>query len=492
MRAVALALLVVSLTTAPAVPADAKSLGPRVVRDAEAGRHTLEAEGQQQQDTATEASISVNPHNPRNAVTVFQAGRVDAGCAQTLGYATTFNGGKTWSYGAFPKLTVANGGTYPLASDPVVAFGPGNVVYANHLMCEETGNDLAISVSTNGGKTWGNPITVPTERTLPLDDKNWITVDTQSGPGHHPGRLYLVWDNVAPVVAMYSDDLAKTWNGPFVVYPGQGIGVVPLVMPNGDLTVVFNGFYPVPAVLAGTSDPGDLAGPSKFMVVTAPSAGSVPTGGPLVFTPPTTVATYRGTDVRVHRAGEDLPTAAADPKTGRLYAGWSDNRFRTDEVNDVVITHSDDGGITWSPVTRVNRGPSDDYVEHFTPAMAVGNDGIVRIAYRQQRQAVQASDIPLDTPFVDTVYQQSTDGVSFTKPLKVNRRVRTDMRFACFSRESAFLGDYAGVAVHGSWAYVVHPEAYRLNKREPADWPPAVHHQRIWVGVVDSDGNGRP
>lgn len=489
MRRVALLLVAVLSTSASVVPAHAAS-GPRVLRDVQAGVHKLSVVPPQQPDTATEPSISVNPRNPLNAVTMFQAGRVDAGCAQINGYGVTFDGGKTWKSGVFPSLTAANGGPVPLASDPVVAFGPNNVVYANHLMCDADFNDLAVSVSTNGGMTWGDPILVPTERTLPLDDKNWITVDNGTGAGHHPGRVYLVWDNVAPVVAMYSDDQAKTWNGPFVVYPGQGIGSLPLVMPNGDLAVVFQGAQVMPALPA--SDPNDVATLDKYLIASAPGAGSLPTGAPLVFLPPTGVGAYRGVDVRVQRAGENLETAAVDPKTGRIYVAWEDNRFRTDVVNDVVITHSDDGGLTWTPVQRVNPGKTDDFVEHFTPAIAVGNDGILRVMYRQQKQAEDELDIPDRTPFIDTYYQQSKDGKTFTKPLKINTKIRTDMRFAAFSRESAFLGDYNQIAIAGSWAYVVRCEAFRINKRERAEWPPYVHHQRAWVSVVDSDGNGRP
>ncbi len=484
--------LMLLLVAGSVAPVEAAARGPRVLRDVQAGAHRLSVEPPQQPDTAVEPSISVNPRNPLNAVAFFQAGRVDAGCAQVNGYATTFDGGKTWKTGPMPKLTMAVGGTYPLASDPVVAFGPNNMVYANSLMCDENFNDLAVSVSTNGGKTWGPPILVPTERTLPLDDKNWMIVDNGTGPGHHPGRIYLVWDNVAPVVAMYSDDQAKTWNGPFVIYPGQGIGSLPLVMPNGDLAVVFQGIQVVPSLPSeGSIDQSDLTVTEKYLISTAPGAGGVPTGAPLVFGPPTGVGSYRGVDVRYHRAGENLETAAVDPRSGRIYVAWEDNRFRTDAVNDIVITYSDDAGLTWTPVRRVNPGKTNDYVEHFTPAIAVGNDGILRVMYRQQKQAVDTLDIPDKTPFVDTYYQQSRDGKTFTKPLKINK-VRTDIRFAAFSRESAFLGDYNQIAVAGSWAYIVRCEAFRLNKRERAEWPPYVHHQRAWVAVVDADGNGRP
>lgn len=183
---------------------------PKVLQDHQAAKHKLVAVPPQQPDTNVEPSIAVNPKDPLNAVAGYQSGRVDAGCAQTLGYATTFDGGKTWKSAPLPKLTVANGGTYPLASDPVVAFGPDNTVYFNSLMCGDAGNDLAFSVSKDGGKTWGDPTLVPTERTFSMDDKNWILVDNSKAPGHHYGRVYMVWDNIAPVVVMYSDDQAET------------------------------------------------------------------------------------------------------------------------------------------------------------------------------------------------------------------------------------------------------------------------------------------
>jgi hypothetical protein len=334
---------------------------------------------------------------------------------------------------------------------------------------------------------------VPTERTLPEDDKNWIVVDNGRGEGHHPGRLYLVWDNVnAPVVAMYSDDQAKTWHGPFIVWPGQGIGTYPLVMPNGDLAVVFRGIYPVPPVFSEDDvTPDDVFAVGKFLIARSPGAGGIPTGGPRVFTPATPIASDRHATSRYQRSGDGLPFATVDPKTGHIYVAWMDNRFREDVTNDIVMTHSDDG-VSWSAVRRVNPGRKDDFMEHFTPAIEAGRDGIVRIMYRRQKQTEDADDIPRRTPFVDTYYQETKDGEKFSAPLKVNTRIRTDIRYAAFSRESAFLGDYNQIAVTGSWAYIVRTEAFRVSKRDKATWPPAVHHQRAWVAVVDSDGNGRP
>lgn len=262
------------------------------------------------------------------------------------------------------------------------------------------------------------------------------------------------------------------------------------MLPNGDLAITFGTIaYPLPAL---TEEPTAEEGLEidKYVIVLCPGAGSVPTGGAIAcFPAPLTVNSDLGTPIRGHRAGDGLPFSAVDPKSGRVFVIWSDNRFRGDVVNDIVITWSDDSGITWTSPTRVNPGFLDDLKEHFTPAIEVGKDGIVRIMYRTQKQ----QETTAGTAPVDTYYQQSTDsGVTFSKPLRINIVKRTDVRFAAYSRASAFLGDYNQVAVGKSWAYIVRCEAYSTKKGEPATFPPTVHHQRTWVSVVDADGDGRP
>lgn len=479
--------------TGPAAPKAKRPKG--VLRDVQAGIDCLAPlTSEQQADTTIEPSIAVNPADPLNAVATYQEGRVDSGCAEAIGFATTTDGGQSWAFGDLPGLTEATGNQeVPLASDPVAAFGPNDHVYINTLPCLADGtDDLALSVSTDGGLTWGDAKFFHVNEELPSTDKNWIVVDNSSAPGHHLGRIYVAWDNIAPVVAAYSDDEGDTWQGPFLLYPGQGIGTIPLVMPNGDLAVVFSTLtHPVPPVHGNPADyEGEVFAAIDHQVISvAPGAGSLPTGAPLVFTPPTGVGAADAQDVRRQRAGEGLPTAGVDPNTGRIYVAWESGRFRTDLANDIVVTSSDDEGVTWSPVTRVNPGPPDDYVDRFTPALGVGPDGAVRIAYRVQYEAPEGADF---SPYVDTFLQTSTDGgETFSAPLKVNS-VRTDVRFAAFSRASAFLGDYSQVAITGSWTYIVRCEAFALSRREPATFPPTVHHQRTWVALVDTDGNGSP
>ena len=183
---------------APHATASAGS-GPRLIHDKEAGRQSAVINGKQvQPDTTTEPSIAVNPANPKNAVAGYQMGRVDGGGDASNGYATTFDGGKTWKYGTIPGLTKRNGGEFDRASDAVIAFGPKNVVYYSSLVFNDgsgEGGDalrsaIVNSTSHDGGRTWDKPTVVIDDSGGGLNDKNWEVVDNGTGTGHHTGRLH--------------------------------------------------------------------------------------------------------------------------------------------------------------------------------------------------------------------------------------------------------------------------------------------------------------
>jgi len=508
-----------------------------LLRDRQASQFTLHKhdclpsnkaqENCNQTDTEIEPSIAVNPSNPLNAVVVFQSGRQGSAGDTDNGWASTFDGGRTWIHGLLPGLTTAVGGPFERASDAVVAFGPNNTVYANSLVFNYTVNDtglpdpigsaiigatgasirsaLSINVSHDGGRTWDAPIFLQDDKLGGLIDKNWITVDNGTGAGHHTGRVYVVWDRVAPVLAAYSDDEGKTWNGcgpaavsgagspdgtyvsgaiGCVIYPGQGIGALPYVMPNGDLDVLFlTDAAPVPVLHPSVGE--ELAEPvpgvTKITLARSPLAGSLPTGAPLVFTPPVSAAVDDSNGVRQQRASDGIPAAAVDPASGTIYVVWDDGRLRSDASNDILIVSSQDG-ITWTSPVRVNTGAENDNVDHFNPSVSVGPNGEVRVAYRQRREA--ATNGSTFDSHVYAYFQTSHDGGStWSPPLRVNTP-DSDMDYGAQSRGGTFLGDYEASAAAGALTYVVHIEPQRLNPHEPRVFPPVYHHQRTWVAVV--------
>src|SRR5947209_16770576 len=146
---------------------------PQLVRDVKTGVDKLGTQiagtdpiqDYVQPDTQIEPSIAVNPANPKNVVAVYQEGRIASGGDATNGFASSFDGGATWSSGELPKLThqVGQGGIWERASDAVAAFGPNNVVYANSLVFdqdEDSGlpSGIAVNVSKDGGRTWSDPV----------------------------------------------------------------------------------------------------------------------------------------------------------------------------------------------------------------------------------------------------------------------------------------------------------------------------------------------
>ena len=476
-----------------------------------------------QPNTQIEPAIAVNPGDPNDVVTAFQIGRVDPGGDANNGFATSLDGGTSWSYGNLPGLTRhapaptttanlcptdPNPEPFDRASDASVTFGRdpsgkalgGYFVYAQSLVFDDTScnglpSGMAINASSDGGRTWTRATILESDAIGGLNDKNWILADNGTGPGHHPGRVYVVWDRVVPVVYSYCDpdvqaptasrpgcDIADNWssvhnNSWYLLFPGQGIGTMPVVMNSGDLGVMFTSLTANPCSVPSTDQPSCSPGGNQIEFGVIPGAGSVPWPAPLPPTTwaPVTVATYDSNGVEDQRAG-GLPQVAYDNKTGDAFIAWEDNRFRTDggctppcsNQNDAVIavskplTQGGDAGYVWSSPVRVNPGPTNNYVDHYNTMIAVGADGILRVGYRQRYEPKGMSPIAAGPSAIQTYYQESRNqGATFSAPIQVNTEVQTDPSFGAFSRGGLFQGDYQMLAAgRFDETFVVRDEAF--------------------------------
>jgi hypothetical protein len=393
-------------------------------------------------DTQAEPDIAMDPHDPNDVVAVVQQGRFPSeGGASGISFAASLDGGRHWSDGTLPGLTLGAGGEFERATDPAVAFGPDGSVYANTLPfnTSDCRNGIAVNRSDDGGLTWNQPVLVQDDLSCSaFNDKNWIAVDTfPASP--HAGRIYVAWFRSGPIVMRYSDDRGAHWSSLKTVV-SSGSGAIPLVQPNGDLTVV----YQTASIKALTShDGGDS------------------------FDPAVTINSFQGSEPPDMRTGA-LPTAAVDPTSGVLYAGWQDTRFRTRGLNDIVLSRSTDGGQTWSSLVRVNPDPVTSKLDHFTPDVAASN-GFVHVTYRTRNNAGGPSNL------VDERYIVSEDGgLTFGGELVLGPPA--DLDFAADSN-GKFLGDYMGVAASSRFVHAVW-----CASSDPGNGDP--FHQTTWSGTV--------
>ena len=289
-------------------------------------------------------------------VSAFQVGRIFGGGAADIGFATSTNGGKSFSNGFLPGTTTAVNppGIYSAVSDASVAFDARHGVWLiSFLGLSPNGSgavDVLVSRSTDGGLTWSNPVVV--NNSGHFNDKNWTACDnTASSPFY--GHCYTEFDDntLRDLIQMStSSDGGQTWGAALpTANSAHGIGGQPLVQPNGTVIVPINGF-------AGRN----------FLMVSFTSAD----GG----------ASWSKTNIIAkvgfhHAAGGirdsiPLPSAEMDA-SGKVYAVWQDCHFEpTCNASDLLLSTSTDGK-SWSKLTRIPLDPRGSGVDHFFPGVAV-------------------------------------------------------------------------------------------------------------------------
>ncbi len=180
--------------------------------------------------------------NGSTLVAAFQTGRIVPGGSTDIGWATSTDGGTTWSHGFLPGLTTGVEGTgpYDAASDPAVAYDAKHGMWMiASLPLSNTSTTPAVAVSrSNDGLSWQSPVSV--DPTATSSDKNWIACDSWATSPHY-GNCYVEWDdpsNADEIVMSTSTDGGLTWGSPVsTANSATGIGGQPLVQPNGTVVV---------------------------------------------------------------------------------------------------------------------------------------------------------------------------------------------------------------------------------------------------------------
>ena len=283
-------------------------------------------------------------------VAAAQAGRFFDGGASGIVFARSVDNGASYTSGTLPGLTVFQGGPFARVTDPSVAHDRKHGVWmvsSLGLDASIRGTAVVVNRSTNGGATWGNPVTVRAATGTQDFDKNWTVCDnTTSSPFF--GTCYTVWDdfgNGNRLLISFSTDGGLTWTPSTTPNVGV-IGGQPVVQPNGNVVV-----------------PLDNASETA-LGFTISTNGGVSFGQAFTITSITAKVDPGGI-----RSGP-LPSAelAGD---GKIFVVWEDCRFRANcSTNDLVFVTSMNG-TTWSAVQRIPIDATNSTVDHFLPGVGV-------------------------------------------------------------------------------------------------------------------------
>ena len=363
-------------------------------------------------------------------VSAFQVGRVFGGGSSTIGWATSTDGGATWSRGFLPGITTNGGGGYLQASDASVAYDAQDHVWLiSTLGLNGTRVDVLTSRSTDGGRTWGNPIVTATGSL----DKNWIVCDNTTTSAFY-GNCYTQYDITSgnQIRMKRSTDGGLTWGAALSPSGGAtGLGGQPVVRPNGTVLVPY---------LATNADQ-------------IRSFRSVDGG-----------ATWRATvlvsSISHHTVAgglreESLPSAEIDA-AGTAYVAWADCRFRTNCArNDIVVSEST-SETTWAAPYRVPIDATSSTVDHFVPGIGVDRStsgGSARLGvtyYFYPNSGCTASTCQLDVGFISS----TNGGTSWSTATQLAGPM--SLSWLPNTSQGRMFGDYISTSVrNGTNAYPI-------------------------------------
>ena len=404
----------------------------------------------QHQTEVEPASFSVG----NTIVSVFQEGRFTDGGSSDIGFATSTDGGTTWTHGNLPGITKIEGtGIYDRASDTSVTFNTKFKLWlVETLALSNSGGAHGAAVlvsSSTDGITWNNPSTVSVVESGGFYDKPWIGCDNTSTSPFF-GNCYIEWDDFSlgdQIEMSTSTDGGKTWSAKKTTAGGGfGNGGLPLVQPNGTVIVPIDDPFLLSVQVFQSTDGGSTW---SSPIAVAPIDEHGVAGG--------------------MRA---LPLIAAQmDASGKIYVVWADCRYRINcAENDIVITTSING-INWTSPARIPIDPVTSTVDHFTPGFALlpgtsGSTAHLALTYNFFPNAACVSSCNLGVGFIESKTGGATWGAAHTLVKGINPN------WLPSTTSGLMVGDYMTVAfpaqkAHGVFSTATAPVGSTLN--EPTD-----------------------
>jgi hypothetical protein len=339
-------------------------------------------------DPRAQHSSIVEPHlavHGGTLVVVYQVGRFRDGGAAGIGWATSTDGGRTWTVGRFPGLTRDDGGTAALVTDPAVAHDDahGWLALVEQRGPADAGLGAMLVFTSPDGLAWDETPAAVRDGDPRDPDKGWITCDN-GGASPHRGTCYVAWTETAdpgfPVLASRSVDGGATWSTPVPATPGTGgIAVQPAVLADGTIVMPYR-----------TDDRSGTA-----------LAAVRSTDGGLTWSATTTITAVRDR----HPAGLRLDTYPATTTLGeRVALVWADCEPGPGCVRSEIHLATTSDGLTWTAPVRLPLPAVEPGL--YQPVVAADDTDPRRVAVL----AVQVSGADAEASTLQYVVSSSADG----------------------------------------------------------------------------------
>ena len=405
----------------------------------------------------SETYITLDPNRPK----VLAAGSNEIYRLPMRGYFSA-DGGNTWG-GVDLPLPPPTQGTHDtlFGSDPSLVFDTlGNAFYGYIVVYFGNGSGvkgtaMAVARSSDGGRTWPLPTLFSFETgSNHFNDKPMITAD-QNPRSPFRDSVYIAWTRLGrldgrghPAGALHQSrqqlprDPRRRPLG-----PGQSIGAVPFVGPDGALYVAWNDYHANTIEVNSSFDGGSTWALQRTIAAKA-----------LAFDLGIPAESFRGALV--------YPACDTDrsngPHRGRLYCSWMD--LTPVGTANIFISWSDDRAATWSspsPVPDALSFPVDRFNHWMSVDAATGD---VNVSYYDTRN--DKTGLRYQT---DVYLSQSRDGGATSRRACASpTSPRTSTTAAASTRAPASTMATSRATTRGSSPWEEHPSIWTDSRLQLA------------------------